>query len=150
MKANITNRFLRLSKPIALAMFLIISSIVNAQSPTPAARFKGNQTYWVDGVGLDYVLPKDTFANLTGAHLEDSVFIQTTGLLTAFNNQGVDQLTLGTVTFMLCPGYSGTEANLINIGRQTGGYPWMSATRPVEIKPAPGFSVNITTTAVPM
>jgi PKD repeat protein len=147
MKANITNHFIRLSKLIVLAMGMIVSSIVNAQTSTPAAAFQGGRTYWVNGVGLDYVLPKDTFMNLTGAHLQDSVFIQTTGLLTAFNNQGVDPTTLDTIKFILAPGYTGVEADVINIGRTTGngGYPFQTAQRPVVIRPAAGFNVNITT-----
>lgn len=162
MKANFTKHFIRESRLIVLAMSMVISGIVNAQTSTPPAKFKGGFTYWVDGVGLDYVLPKDTFVNLTGAHLLDSVYDQTTGLLSAFNNQGVDQTTLGQVTILLAAGYSGVEPNQINIGRpllsppssdplmNNGGYPNMTAQRPVVIKPAPGVNINLTTGATPM
>jgi PKD repeat protein len=150
MKANTTYYFNSLSKGIVLAMFLMISSIVNAQTSTLPAGFRGGQTYWVDGIGSDYVLPKDTFVNLTGPHILNDFYTQSTGIISALNNQGVDSSTLGQITIILAPGYSGSEPNLINIGRTTGngGYPWMTSQRPVVIKPASGIDLTITTTVV--
>lgn len=130
------------ARGLAVAVTMVLWSIAQAQAP-----LKGGQTYWVNGSGVDIVAPKDTFANFTGAYVQDDPYTATTGIANALSAQGVDPVTIGQVTILLVPGYNGNESGQINIGRTTtGGYPFMSIQRPVVIKPVAGTDFVITST----
>lgn len=140
MKTKITLKLRSFTKALASAALLVFASAAYGQAP-----FKGGQTYWIDGSGVDLVSPKDTFANFNGAHVLDDPYTATTGIISALNNQGVDPTTVGTINFILAPGYTGVENGTINIGRTTtGGYPFMSAQRTIVIRPAAGNNFTIT------
>lgn len=140
MKTKITLKLKSFTKVLASAALLVFASVAYGQ-----ASFKGGQTYWVDGAGVDLVSPKDTFANFNGAHTLDSPYTASTGIISALNNQGVDPTTVGTINFILSPGYTGVENGTINIGRTTtGGYPFMSSQRTIAIRPSSGNSFTIT------
>jgi PKD repeat protein len=105
--------------------------VAQAQAP-----FKGGQTYWIDGVGVDVTAPKDTFINFTGAYTPGDPYATGTGIANALSGQGVDSLTIGQITFLMVPNYTGAEAGTINFGKTTtGGYAYMSINRPIVIKP---------------
>ncbi|MES2560758.1 MAG: PKD domain-containing protein [Bacteroidota bacterium] len=144
MKTKITLNFRSFTRVVAATALMVFASVAYGQAP-----FKGGQTYWVDGAGVDLVSPKDTFANFNGAHILDDPYTATTGIITALNNQGVDPTTVGAISFVLSPGYTGSEAGTINIGRTTtGGYPFMSSQRHITIKPSAGNSFTITSSTV--
>jgi PKD repeat protein len=131
------------SRAFAVAVFMVFWGAAHAQAP-----FVGGRTYWVDGSGADLVAPKDTFANFSGAYTNGSAYTNTTGIANALSEQGVDPLSIGTVSIIIAPGYSGNEGAQINIGRTgTGGYPNMSIQRPILIKPAAGSNFTISTNA---
>ena len=140
MKTKFTIKSRMLAKALFGVALLFCGTSAKAQAP-----FQGGQTYWVDGLGADVASPKDTFINLNGAYVANAAYSNTTGLMTALNNQGVDPATVGTINIILTTGYTGTETGTINIGQTTnGGYPFMSVQRPVVIKPAPGVNITIT------
>jgi PKD repeat protein len=131
------------ARGLAVVVSMVVWSIAHGQ-----ATFLGGQTYWVNGVGVDVVAPKDTFINLTGAYVQDDPYVTGTGIINALNGQGVEPSTIGQITILLTPGYNGDETNQINIGRVAGGgYPYMSIQRPVVIKPAVGFNDTIKVTS---
>jgi PKD repeat protein len=144
MKANTTINFKYFSKAIAFFALMVIAGTLHAQ--TPAVPLEGGQTYWIDGVGQDLVLPKDTFKNLTGTNADVTIYKDSTGIITALNLKGLNPLSLNTVTILLASGYSGVEPNVITIGVAGGGYDFMNDQRPIVIKPVAGLSFNITST----
>lgn len=128
------------AKLIAFVALMATWSSLFAQAP-----FQGGRTYWVDGSGIDLVMPKDTFRNLMGVHVLDQPYTASTGLISALNNQGGDPTTLGTINVILTSGYSGQDSSTIQIGRNvTGGYPFMSSTRPIVIRPQAGVNLTLT------
>lgn len=151
MKTNFTIKSSLVMKVVTAVTLLFLGSEIRAQ-----ALLKGGQTYWIDGIGVDLVAPKDTFINFNGTAAypagADSTYKTTTGILAALNIQGVDPSTLDTVRIIVLPSYTGRERGTLNIGRTaTGGYPFMSNQRPILIKPAPGTNVIITdTTSTPL
>lgn len=112
---------------------------VKAQAP-----FAAGQTYYVDGVGVDLVSPKDTFMNLTGAYSVGNPYTSTTGIISALNANGIDPTTLGQITIMLAPGYSGNEATNAGIVINTINY--ASPLRKIVMKPTLGYNFTITNT----
>ncbi len=147
MKTKFTLKSKNLAKALTSVVLLLFGSIAYAQAP-----FQGGQTYWINGSGVDVVAPKDTFVSFNGsvAYVTDAAYVTGTGLAAALNSQGVDPTTLGTVNIVLAPGYVGfVESGQITIGQTVnGGYPFMSALRPIVIKPAPGSNFNITSAAI--
>jgi PKD repeat protein len=131
----------KLSKSLAIiAGVFLLSTQANAQDP-----LRGGTTYVINGSGVDLVAPKDTFANLSGAYTGGS-YTNTTGFFNALNVNGVDPTTVGTITVLLVPGYTGVEAQMIQVGNPTtGAYNFMSALRPIIVRPSSGNSVVITT-----
>ena len=133
MKSKFTNFYIKIS--LYLAVFVGLSA-----SSAFAQGFGGGKTYVVNGQ-IDQVAPVDTFVNLTGSG--------TTGAITYLNTFGIDVTQpLGTVTIMLDQGYSGVEPSAIQVGAATGaGYPNMSSTRPVVLRPKAGLNFTIGTSA---
>ena len=134
MKSKFTNFYVKLS--FYLTVFIGLSA-----SNAFAQGFAGGKTYVVNGQ-VDQVAPIDTFVNLSGTG--------TSGAITYLNTFGIDVTQAqGTVTILLDQGYSGLEPSSIQVGATTGaGYPNMSATRPVVLKPNAGLSFTISTAAV--
>ena len=120
-----------------LALFAGITKSARAQAP-----FAAGQTYYVDGVGNDLVSPKDTFMNLTGAYTAGNPYINTTGVISALNANGIDPNTLGQITILLVPGYTGAEASNAGIVVNTINY--ASALRAIVLKPVAGSNFTIT------
>lgn len=133
MKSKFTNFYIKIS--LYLAVFVGLSA-----SSAFAQGFGGGKTYVVNGQ-IDQVAPVDTFVNLTGSG--------TAGAITYLNTFGIDVTQpLGTVTIMLDQGYSGVEPSAIQVGATTGaGYPNMSSTRPVVLRPKAGLNFTIGTSA---
>ncbi len=134
MKSNLTNFYAKLS------LYLVVFIGLTASSAF-AQGFAGGKTYVVNGQA-DLVAPVDTFANLSGAG--------NTGAITYLNTNGIDvtQAT-GLVTILLASGYSGVEPTAIQVGQTNGsGYPNMSSTRPIVLKPAAGLNFVISSTAI--
>ncbi len=134
MKSKFTNFYIKIS--LYLAVFVGLSA-----SSAFAQGFGGGKTYVVNGQ-IDQVAPVDTFVNLSGAG--------TAGAITYLNTFGIDVTQpLGTVTILLDQGYSGIEPSVIQVGATNGsGYPNMSATRPVVLRPKAGLNFVISTTAL--
>lgn len=150
MKTKITLDFKSLTRVVAATALMVFASVAYGQQ----GYFQGGQTYWINGIGTDVVAPKDTFARLNSippyVHVPGNAFKDSTGIIDALNDLGIDQTTVGTVTFLFVPGYTGVENGTINIGRTTptyaigGGYPWMNPQRTVVLKPSSGNSYTIT------
>jgi PKD repeat protein len=135
-------KFTLLSNKLFAALFLLalfagITTGVRAQAP-----FAAGQTYYVNGVGNDLVSPKDTFMNLTGAYTAGNPYINTTGVISALNANGIDPNTLGQITILLVPGYTGSEASTAGIVVNTINY--ASALRAIVMKPVAGSNFTIT------
>ena len=130
MKSNFTNFYLKLS------LYLIVFVGFSAKAAL-AQGFAGGRTYIVNGQ-IDQVLPVDTFVNLMGTG--------NTGAINFLNNNGVDVTQpIGTITILLDAGYSGIEPTGVQVGRANGsGYPNMSSSRPVVLKPNVGLNFVIT------
>lgn len=129
MKSKFTNFYTKLS------LYLIVFVGFSANAAL-AQGFAGGRTYIVNGQ-TDQVLPVDTFVNLMGAG--------NAGAINFLNNNGVDvTLPTGTITILLDAGYSGVEPTGIQVGRVNGsGYPNMSSSRPVVLKPNVGLNFTI-------
>lgn len=138
---TIFTQCLKALKPALLAGILAVLS-VRAMAQAPLA---GGTTYVVNGSGVDLVAPKDTFLNLMGGYVANSAYTDTTGIISALNAQGTDSTTIGAITILLAPGYSGIERFRVDVGNTTsGGWAFMSPQRAITIKPAVGFNVTIT------
>jgi PKD repeat protein len=111
---------------------------VRAQAP-----FAAGQTYYVNGVGNDLVAPKDTFANLSGAYTVGNPYINSTGIISALTANGIDPNTIGQMTILLVPGYTGSEPS--NTGVSVGQIAYSSALRTIVLKPVQGANFTITT-----
>ncbi|MFZ4796820.1 MAG: PKD domain-containing protein [Bacteroidia bacterium] len=135
MKSNFTNFYAKLSSFLVLFLGLSASSAF-------AQGFAGGRTYVVNGQ-TDQVAPVDTFVNLMNTTTGNL------GALTYLNTNGIDvTLAPGTVTILLDAGYSGVEPSSIQVGQSNGsGYPNMSSTRPIVLKPNSGLNFVISTTA---
>lgn len=145
MKANFTSKFKTALKATVLAAMLGVGGTAVAQPFAPP--FAGGTTYYVDGIGVDLVAPKDTFMNFSGAYA-NGAYTTTTGLFSAMNVNGEDSNTIGNITIMLAPSYVGyVEPNVIQAGSNTGGFLYQTSIRTVVIKPTPGFNFTITTSA---
>lgn len=133
MKSKFTNFYIKIS--LYLAVFVGLSA-----SSAYAQGFAGGKTYVVNGL-LDQVAPIDTFVNLSGAG--------TAGAITYLNTVGIDvSQPLGTVTILLDQGYTGVEPTVVQVGATNGsGYPNMSGTRPVVLRPKAGLNFTIGTSA---
>ncbi|MES2780553.1 MAG: hypothetical protein V4651_11705 [Bacteroidota bacterium] len=148
MKTKITLDFKSFTRVVAATALMVFASVAYGQQ----GYFQGGQTYWINGVGKDLVAPKDTFVSLNSTqgytHVIGTAFQDSTGIIDALNDLGVDQTTIGTVTFLFVPGYTGNENGTVNIGRTTtGGYPWMNSQRTVVIKPLANNNFTITSSA---
>lgn len=132
MKSKFTNFYVKLS--LYLTVFIGLSA-----GNAFAQGFAGGKTYVVNGQ-VDQVAPIDTFVNLSGAG--------TTGAITYLNTFGIDvSQPQGPITILLDQGYTGVEPSPIQVGATTGaGYPNMSSTRPIVLKPKSGLSFTISTT----
>ena len=132
MKSKFTNFYVKLS--LYLTVFIGLSA-----GNAFAQGFAGGKTYVVNGQ-VDQVAPIDTFVNLSGAG--------TTGAITYLNTFGIDvSQPQGSITILLDQGYTGVEPSPIQVGATTGaGYPNMSSTRPIVLKPKSGLSFTISTT----
>lgn len=124
----------------SLFLLALLAGITSVRAQAP---FSAGLTYYVDGSGNDVVAPKDTFANLTGAYTTGNPYTSATGLISALNANGIDPNTLGQITILLAPGYSGSENS--NTGIVVNTIAYASALRTIVMKPAPGVNVNITT-----
>jgi len=135
MKSNFTNFYAKLSSFLVLFMGLSASSAF-------AQGFAGGKTYVVNGQ-TDQVAPVDTFVNLMNTTTGNL------GAITYLNANGIDvTLAPGTVTILLDAGYSGVEPTPIQVGQANGsGYPNMSSTRPIVLKPNSGLNFVISTSA---
>jgi PKD repeat protein len=111
---------------------------VRAQAPLAAG-----QTYYVNGVGDDLVAPRDTFANLSGAYAAGNPYTNTTGIINALTANGIDPNTIGQLTILLVPGYTGLEPSASGIN--VGSIPFSSALRTVVLRPVAGSDFTITT-----
>lgn len=133
MKSKFTNFYIKLSLYLTVFVGLGASSAL-------AQGFAGGRTYVVNGQ-TDLVAPVDTFVNLMGAG--------NAGAITYLNANGIDvSQSPGTVTILLSAGYTGVEPSVVQVGNTSGtGYPNMSSTRPVVLKPAAGLNFIITTSA---
>lgn len=150
MKTKITLDFKSLTRVVAATALMVFASVAYGQQ----GYFLGGQTYWINGVGTDVVAPKDTFARLNSippyVHVPGTAFKDSTGIIDALNDLGVDQGGTSPVTFLFVNGYTGVENGMINIGRTTptytvgGGYPWMNEQRPVILKSSTGNTYTIT------
>jgi hypothetical protein len=134
MKSNFTNFYTKLS------LYLVVFIGLTASSAF-AQGFEGGKTYVVNGQA-DLIAPVDTFVNLMG--------VGNTGAITFLNTNGIDVTKpTGTVTILLDAGYTGNEPSAIQVGQVTGaGYPNMSNTRPIVLKPKPGLNFVISTTTL--
>ena len=132
MKSKFTNFYAKLS------LFLVVFIGLTASSAF-AQGFAGGKTYVVNGQA-DLVAPVDTFVNLMGTG--------NAGAITYLNTNGIDvTVAPGTVTILLSSGYSGVEPSPIQVGQSSGaGYPNMSSTRPIVLKPAAGLNFVISST----
>jgi PKD repeat protein len=149
MKANTTVYSYRAVFKSLLLLSLTILGLTPGRAQAP---LNGGSTYYVDGFGVDVTAPKDTFMNLGGSYSSGAP-TNTTGIMNYLNVNGLNGSSTGTITILLLSTYSGVENTLtgssyVNIGinNSNGGFAYMSAQRPIVIKPAPGVSVNITTT----
>lgn len=133
MKSNFTNFYTKLS------LFLVVFIGLTA-STAFAQGFAGGRTYVVNGQP-DLAAPVDTFVNLMGTG--------STGAITFLNINGIDVTQApGTVTILLASGYTGVEPAAIQVGQANGsGYPNMSSTRPIVLKPAAGLNFIISTSS---
>ncbi|MCU0442358.1 MAG: PKD domain-containing protein [Bacteroidia bacterium] len=140
MNTIFTQRLKALKKALFAGILAVLSVGAIAQAP-----LTGGTVYVVNGSGVDLVAPKDTFLNLMGGYVANSAYTDTTGIISALNAQGTDSTTIGGITILLAPGYSGVERFRVDIGNTTsGGWAFMSPQRAVTIKPATGFNVTIT------
>ena len=121
---------------------IIFTGIGNIHAQAP---IEGGRTYYIDGIGADVVAPKDTFINFMGTYT-GGAYSNTSGLFNAITVNGVDPTTLGTITILLVPGYTGIEPAPLAIGNITnGGFNYMAPSRSIVIKPNPGANYIITT-----
>jgi PKD repeat protein len=121
---------------------LILTSIGKTYAQAP---IEGGRTYYIDGFGVDFVAPKDTFINFMGAY-SGGAYTNSTGLFNAITVRGVDPTTLGTINILLVPGYTGVEPSPLAIGNTiNGGFDYMAPSRSIVIKPHPGANYIITT-----
>jgi PKD repeat protein len=121
---------------------LILTALGSVKAQTP---LEGGRTYYINGSGVDLVAPKDTFANFMGTY-SGGAYSSTTGIFNAITVNGLDPSTLGTITILLVPGYTGVESAPLAIGNaSTGAFNFQASTRPILIKPHPGADYTITT-----
>jgi PKD repeat protein len=120
----------------ALIAGLLVTTISKAQ-----ALFQAGRTYYVNGSGVDLVAPKDTFISLagTGTVYTGGAYTTNTGIFPALSVNGIDSNTLGQITILLVPGYTGTETLFPVIK----GVPYSSPLRPIILRPNPGTNFNI-------
>lgn len=135
-------KFTYLSNKLFASAFLLamLTGITSVRAQAP---FAAGQTYYVNGVGNDFVAPKDTFANLSGAYTAGNPYTNTTGVITALTANGIDPNTIGPMTILLVPGYTGSEPS--NTGINVGQIAYASALRTIVLRPAAGSSFTITT-----
>ncbi len=136
-------KFTYLSNKLFASVFLL-AMLTGLTSVKAQAPFAAGQTYYVNGVGNDLVAPKDTFVNLSGAYTAGNPYTNTTGVINALTANGIDPNTIGQLTIMLVPGYTGQEPNASGVN--VGSIPYASAIRTVVLKPSAGSNFNITTT----
>ncbi len=153
MKANFTSKLTTSVQALVLGVFLLgIANTVKAQAP-----LAGGTTYYVDGVGTDLVNPKDTFQSLSGAYAGGAPNAST-GIMQYITINGTDITTIGRITIMLAPGYAlanagagykePNAAGIVLGDAVNGGYPGMSPTRDIILKPFPGYNYTVTPSAV--
>jgi PKD repeat protein len=143
MRTNIT-----LAKRLAKSLVLVAGIFAFGFQTQAQAPVQGGVTYIVDGTGNDLTAPKDTFANLMGAY-GGGAYTNTTGIFNAITVNGVDQTTIGQITILLVPGYSGVEPTVISIGSASiGAYNFMNVNRPIVVRPSNGNIVTLTTGSV--
>lgn len=131
----------KLHAALAMLAILVGVNVANAQDPLPAG-----QTYYVNGSGVDLVAPKDTFVNLSGAYTAGSAYSASTGIISALNGNGIDSNTIGQITILLVPGYTGVEPG--NTGVIVNNIAYASAIRTIVLKPLAGSNFNITVTGI--
>lgn len=144
MRTKFTFKTQKLFATVALAAAFLGALTAKAQD----LRFKAGTTYYIDGVGVDLVAPKDTFISLGGTTTvyTGGNYTSSTGIFPALSINGIDSNTLGQLTILLVPGYTGVET----IFPVLKGVPYSSPSRPVVLKPSQGNSYTITrSTAVP-
>ncbi len=135
-------KFTYLSNKLFASAFLL-AMLTGLTSVRAQAPFAAGQTYYVNGVGNDFVAPKDTFANLSGAYTAGNPYTNTTGVISALSANGIDPNTLGQINILLVPGYTGSEPNASGVN--VGSIAYASALRTVVLKPAAGSNFTITT-----
>ncbi len=135
MKSSFTMLRRKLYLTLGLLASMATFNVTQAQDPLAAG-----QTYYVNGSGVDLVAPKDTFANLAGAYA-GGAYTATTGIINALNVNGIDPNTLGPITILLVPGYTGVETSPVVANTIA----FASALRTITIKPSAGVNYNITT-----
>lgn len=134
-------RFTKLSGKLLNVLFLwalfLAASDVKAQAPLLAGH-----TYYVNGVGVDVTLPKDTFHSLLGigTYIPGSAYTNNTGIIAALNANGIDSNSLGELTIILAPGYTGNESGPIVVNTILFSSPF----RNIVMKPSTGNSYTIT------
>jgi hypothetical protein len=149
MKANFTSKLNTIAKAFVFtAALMFLGHQGHAQAP-----LRGGSTYYVNGIGVDLVAPKDTFKDLSGTYSGTpyvTPYTTTTGIMNALTLNGTDSTTVGTVNIILAPGYVGyVEPNLINVGDpNNGGYPYQGSNRPIVLSPAAGYNDTITSSTV--
>ena len=149
MKANFTSKLNTIAKAFVFtAALMFLGHQGHAQAP-----LRGGSTYYVNGIGVDLVAPKDTFKDLSGTYSGTpyvTPYTTTTGIMNALTLNGTDSTTFGTVNIILAPGYVGyVEPNLINVGDpNNGGYPYQGSNRPIVLSPAAGYNDTITSSTV--
>lgn len=115
---------------VALLAMLVGAKVSKAQAP-----FEAGRTYYVNGVGKDFVAPKDTFMSLAGrGNYTAGVYTDSTGIFPALSVNGIDSNTLGQITILLVPGYTGLEVGFPILK----GVPYASPNRPIVMKPFNG------------
>ncbi len=147
MKANFTFKIKTAIKAFVLSFAVFgIGESAKAQAP-----LQGGATYYVNGIGVDLVSPKDTFVNLSGTYTGTAYvtpYTTTTGIISALNLNGLDSTTTGAITIILSPGYVGiAEPNQVIVGATIGGFPYQSANKPITLKPTSGYNFTITTSS---
>lgn len=137
-----------LSKRLAKSMALVAGIFAFGFQTQAQAPLQGGTTYVIDGTGIDLAAPKDTFVNLMGAY-GGGAYTSATGIFNAVTVNGVDPTTIGQITILLAPGYTGVEPTAISIGSTTtGAYNFMSANRPIIVRPSTGNILTLTTGSV--
>ncbi|MES2691247.1 MAG: hypothetical protein V4658_12640, partial [Bacteroidota bacterium] len=135
MRTKFTFKTHRLFAAVALMATLLAAKASKAQ-----AQFEAGRTYYVNGVGNDLVAPKDTFISLagTGAVYTGGLYSAATGIFPALNVNGIDSNTLGQITILLVPNYTGVEVNSILLR----GVPFSSPNRPIVLKPSGTYTIT--------